>query len=220
MRNAARTGGSGFRTRRRAKGLIAWASVHEPTRADVRRKRPDLVDRLLGGTRPIELPVGARDLLRVRRALGLRNERRFGEDLAEELDAELRGALEDDGGVVLGTDRKAPLRCDRTGVELGGRLVNRHAGLAVAGHDRPLDGGRAAPAREETGMDVEPKPLAEQLVRDEDAVAGHDDDAGFAGENGQPLGLLDRNVEILRRLLRPRRGLLPSPALRLVRPRG
>ena len=43
------------------------------------------------------------------------------------------------------------------GIELLDGLVDRHAGLGVAGEDRALDGRRAAPARQKRRVDVEPE---------------------------------------------------------------
>jgi hypothetical protein len=73
-------------------------------------------------------------------------------------------------------DREGLLCRDRSGVELGHGLVDRDAGLRIAGHDRPLDRSRATPAREERRVDVEPEPLGERLGRDQQAIGADDDD--------------------------------------------
>jgi hypothetical protein len=67
-------------------------------------------------------------------------------------------------------------------------------------------------------MDVQPETVREELLRDQDAIAGYDDDAGLAGKCGETIGLLDRDIEPLRALLRGWRGPLASAPLRLVRP--
>ena len=68
-------------------------------------------------------------------------------------------------------------------------------------------------------MHVQPEALAEELLRDEHPVAGDDDNARLAGEGGELVRLLDRDLEALRDFLRRRRGLLSPSALGLVRAR-
>ena len=51
----------------------------------------------------------------------------------------------------------ARLRGDRAGVQRLDRLVDRHAGLRIPGHDRALHRRRPAPARQQRRMDVEPR---------------------------------------------------------------
>ena len=100
------------------------------------------------------------DLLGVRRAVvRLRRELRLvlREHVAQKLRRDLGRARVDRAGVVLRPDRERALRRDRPRVERLDRLVDRHAGLRVAGHDRPLDRRRPAPARQERRMDVEPE---------------------------------------------------------------
>jgi hypothetical protein len=58
---------------------------------------------------------------------------------------------------------------------------------------------------------VEPQTLGQQLLRDEDAVAGHDDHARLARERGQLLRLLHGDLQPLGDLL-GRRGRLLAPA--------
>jgi hypothetical protein len=68
-------------------------------------------------------------------------------------------------------------------------------------------------------VNVEPEPLGEQLLRDEHAVAGDDDDARLAREGREAIRLLDGDFQAHSRLLGRRRS-LPSPTpLRLVRTR-
>ena len=54
------------------------------------------------------------------------------------------------------------------------------AGLGVAGHDRPLDGRRAAPARQQRRVDVEELVVRQQRLADERAEGADDDDVGRA----------------------------------------
>ena len=66
--------------------------------------------------------------------------------------------------------RNARLSRDRPRVELLHRAVDRHARLDVARHERALDRSRAAPARQQRRVDVQPEPLLEELLRDEPPV--------------------------------------------------
>ena len=65
-------------------------------------------------------------------------------------------------GVIVRADRERLLGRDRARVELLHELDDRHAGLGVAGHDRALDRGRPAPARQQRRVDVEPEVSVEQ----------------------------------------------------------
>ena len=71
---------------------------------------------------------------------------------------ELARRAVDGAGVVLGLDRERALRGDRPRVELGlDSLMIVTPVSAVAGHQRPLDRRRAAPARQQRRVDVEPE---------------------------------------------------------------
>ena len=74
-----------------------------------------------------------------------------------------------------GSIEKAFLRRHGPGVELGDGLVDRDAGLLVAGHDRALHRRRPAPAWEKRRMHVQPRALREQRLGDEQAVGADDD---------------------------------------------
>ena len=105
------------------------------------------------------------------------------------------------------------------GVERLDRLVDRHAGLGVAGEDRALDGRGAAPARQQRRVDVQPQRAREQPRRDVEAVRADDDRvdrrpaarAARAGWTGMP----SRCATLLRR----RRGEPAAAAARRVRAR-
>ena len=138
----------------------------------------------------VEPPVVGADLRRVRRLADLRLERRgrLREHVVEEPRRDLGRAREDGARVVLVADRERLAGRDGPCVELGDRLVDRDARLVVAGHDRPLDGRRTAPAREERRVDVEPQPLGEQVGRDEQAVRADDDGLAHRGRAPRPAG--------------------------------
>ena len=141
------------------------------------------------------------------------DERRRFDHLLEQAGGDLRGALEDAACVEV-ADRERFLRRDRAGVERLDRLVDRHARLAVAREDRPLDRRRAAPPRQQRRMDVQPERAREQPGRDVEAVRA-DDDALDLGGQLRPLRLVDGDAE----LAAPP----PSPAARRAcrpRPRG
>ena len=50
-------------------------------------------------------------------------------------------------------------REDGTGVEALLELHDAHPGLSITGEDRPLDGGRAAPTRQQREVDVDHRQL-------------------------------------------------------------
>ena len=119
--------------------------------------------RALGRSIPVELAVGrgqplriGRPVVRLRMKLGRR------EHAVQELRCERSGPGVDRAGVVVRPDRKRLLRRDRACVELRGRAVDRHAGLGIAGHDRPLHRRRPAPAGKERRVDVQPERAVEQ----------------------------------------------------------
>jgi len=119
-------------------------------RADVRRKRSNPVEELLRRPAPVELAVSRTDLLRVRHALfALKPERRRGENLVQELDAELGGARRDRAEVVFDADREGALGRDRACVELGHEPDDRDSRLRIARHQSPFDRSGAAPARQQ-----------------------------------------------------------------------
>ena len=78
------------------------------------------------------------------------------------------------------------------GIEALVHLHHHHAGLFVAGHDRPLDRRRAAPARQQRGMAVvAAKPRSVQnLLRQQQAVGDDDRDVGIERAKALPLGRL------------------------------
>ncbi len=65
-------------------------------------------------------------------------------------------------------------------------------------------------------MDVQPETIGEQLLGDEEAVVGDDDDAGVPGELGQAVRLLDVEAVLEGDLLSRRRQLLAATPLRAV----
>jgi hypothetical protein len=110
---------------------------------------------------------------------------------------------------------------DRPGVEALLHLHDRHAGLAIAGQHRALDRRRAAPARQQRGVDVdaaEPRDL-EDLPRQDPPVGGdHDDVEVVLAQLGRERPVADlerlqhRHAERRRGLLdRRRHQLAPAP---------
>ena len=180
----------------------------------MRRQRADAVQVLLGRAAPVELTVFGPDLGRVAGALlGLGPEDGLGQDSIQQRNGERRGFFVDRAGVVLRAEREGRLGGDRAGVQFLDRLVNRHSGLGVAGHQRPLDGRGTAPARQERGMDVEPERLLELSLRDQNAIGGQDDGVSLEDEGGvELLGLEHGNAEATCHDLRRRwTELLPAP---------
>ena len=138
-----------------------------------------MVHELRSRTREVEVPVGRGDLVGVGcavRRLGL--EHRLGQHVADQPRGDLGGTRVHRSGVVVRLELERLLSGDRAGVELGGRAMDRDAGSRVARHQRTLDRRRAAPARQERRMDVEPEPTVEQRVRDEQPVRGNDNRVG------------------------------------------
>ena len=113
-------------------------------------------------------------------------------------------------------------RVHRPGVEAGLERHDAHAGLGVAGEDRPLDRRRAPPARQQREVHVhEPvRQRVEQRLRED--LAERDDHAELGPGRGdlvddlaRLLGREHRQAERLRGLLhRARLGSLPRPRRR------
>ena len=145
-------------------------------RADVRRQRPHPAVELDRRARPVEHPVGRGDLFGVGDALGrLRLRRR----LLQQRPLEQRHAQLQRPARTTPASSCGPIanRCcgqDRPGVELGGDRDHRHRRLGVAGHDRPLDRRRAAPARQRRGMQVDQRIGRQQRLADDLAEGDHD----------------------------------------------
>ena len=81
--------------------------------------------------------------------------------------------------VCVGADRHLGAERHGPGVEPGGQLHHADAGAGVAGHDRPLDRRRAAPARQQRGVHVQHQVLGEQRLADQ-LTEGADDDRARA----------------------------------------
>ncbi len=126
--------------------------------------------------RQVELAIGGADLLGVRDSFfGLRPEIGLRQHVLDQLGRDLGSTREHGARIVVRAELESLLRRDRAGIELLDRLVDRDAGLRVAGHDRPLDRRRPAPARQQRGVHVEPERLPEQALRNQQAV-GRDHD--------------------------------------------
>ena len=82
----------------------------------------------------------------------------------------------------------------RAGIEALVHLHHHHAGLGVAGHDRPLDRGRAAPARQERGMPViaaEPRSGQDRLGQEQPIGDDHGDIGAERAKRRDIVGILE-----------------------------
>ena len=195
--------GTSVPSSRRALQIVTWrpcSSARAPMCGESARMRRQASS----GSVEVELAVRGRDLLGVRRLALLRLELRRLDHVVRAAAPRPRRRGRSTCARVVVADREPLLRGDRAGVELRDRLVDRHAGLLVAGEDRALDRRRAAPAREERRMDVQEQRLLEQARRDVEAVRADDDAVDVVGQLGL-LGLVHRDAEPLGRLLRGRR---------------
>ena len=130
-----------------------------------------------GGRLQVELAIGRRDLLGVRHAVV-----RLRPELGVPASTSSSSSTASSAARRRPRRRRRPARsgtprCAAIGPASSSfdRLVDRHAGLLVAGHDRPLDRGRTAPARQQRRMDVQPQRLVEERLGDQQAV-GRDHD--------------------------------------------
>ena len=223
--------------RLRSGGIVGHPRGHDPEEvsvgqrhpcADVRPERshgPLELDRRASG---VEGAVGGLDLVRVcDLRLVLLGERR---PLVERSHQELSAQALEPGGegpvVVVGPDRLGFSETHGAGVEPLGDPHDRHAGLVVAGHDRPLDRGGAAPARQQRRVHVDHRIGGQQRLLDQHPVRAH---AHHLGRHRRDLIEHRRLVELLgldhveaeraRLYSHRRRGDLPAAALRPVRPR-
>ena len=139
------------------------------------------------------------------------------QNAVEKLGGDLGGSGEHGAGIVLRADREGALRSHGAGIQLFHGAVDGDTGLGVAGEDRTLDRSRAAPARQERRMDVQPEPLGEQLVRYQQPVCAYDHRRGGEVETRlESLGLEHRDAEPLGDLFRRRRLEPAAPAARRV----
>ena len=154
--------------------------VERQARADVRVQRPHDADVDLGGRSGVQRAVGGGDLLGVGDALlGLLGAgRALVERAHQQGGAEVLQARRQRPVVVVGPDRLGLHEAHRTGVETGREAHDRDPGLLVAGHDRALDGRRAAPARQQRGMDVEDLEVGQQRLLDQRAERAEHEHVG------------------------------------------
>ena len=103
----------------------------------------------------------------------MRREPRLSEHAVQQARGRLARAREHVARIRV-ADREPLLRRDPTGVELSDRLVDRHAGLLVAGEDRALNRRGAAPTREQRRMHVQKQRALEETWRDVQAVRADD----------------------------------------------
>jgi hypothetical protein len=116
-------------------------------------------------------------------------------------------------GAVLRVDGDGAGQQHGTGVETGFHAHDGDAGLRVAGLDRAMDRRRAAPARQQRGMDVDAAAAreVEHGLRQDQAVGRHHHELGAGGAGGaerlvrcrilEPLGLGNRDAVGQRDLL-------------------
>ena len=145
----------------------------------------------------VELELLDGELVGVGRLAGLRSRRACvgmaGQRVDEQLGAERRRAGPRSSPAV----SSAPIgvhgaRVHRPGVETGFELHEAHAGLGVAGEDRPLDRRRAPPARQQREVHVhEPaRQRVEQRLREE--LAERDDDAELGAASAATSSITSR----------------------------
>ena len=179
-----------------------------------RVERPYPAFEVPGIARPVEDRVGLPDARRegrrrlvlgprcdaVRRETRHRLGERFRSDAGEP-------SGEGAGGVVR-PDRARPGEEDGAGIDPLVHLHNRRAGLDIAGEQRMLNRGRAAPPRKKRRVDVDASGgrNGEDVRGQDEAVGGGDDEVRTVGGEAlarcavaQALGLLDRESEIDRR---------------------
>ena len=165
--------------RRAARARRAGGGRDEPARADVRRERADVVEDLLRRPRPVELAVGGGDLLGVRRALlRLRDEGRLGE--APRRAARRRASPARSNTAPASSS--GPIGKARAARRSGRRRARRVVRWIVTPVSRsPAMIARstgAAPRQRGSsdGWTFSQSRSLEQLLGDEHAVAGDDDD--------------------------------------------
>jgi hypothetical protein len=198
----------------------------------VRGQGPHPGLQLAGRARGVEAALGRVDLLGVGGVplvlLGeleaLRGEQIEGLD--QKLAAQLRQPRGEGAEILLATDLHLLAQRHRAGVEAGGKPHHAHPGLLVGCHQRPLDRGGAAPARQQRGMDVQQLEFGEQGLADQ-LPEGADGDYVRAGAPDRlqrrlgvdVLGLEQLNPKLTGSRCRGRRLQLPSPPLLAVRGR-
>ena len=117
--------------------------------------------------------------------LGLRREgqpvtRERGERPRHQVGTELGQAIRELARRRVGSDGDPLGQGDRAGVEAGLHAHDHDPGLRVAGHDRPLDRGGAAPARQQRGVQVEAAVpgYGEEGARQDLTIGNDHDDVG------------------------------------------
>ncbi len=121
-------------------------------------------------------------------------------------------------GGLLGADGRRHPPVDGTGVEA---LLQGHeaaAGLGVAGQDRPLDGRRAAPARQQAEVDVDEAQRGQEVGPDQLPVGDDHAQLGAPGHGLEDVvgAVADGEPQLQRRGLHRRRRQRAPPAPALV----
>ena len=181
-------------------------------------RRPRRVERAVGGLDLVRVGDAGLVLLDPRRALVERAD--------EQLAAEILEPRGERAVVVVRPDRLGSAR--QTGPESSpavSRMIETPVSR-VAGHDRPLDRRRAAPARQQRRVDVEELVVGQQRLLDQRAVRADEERVGRrGGDLREHLGRVERpragqrDPERARRLGHRRRLERPPAALRPVRAR-
>ncbi|CAB4862601.1 unannotated protein [freshwater metagenome] len=172
------------------------AVCERQARSQVRVQGSDDALALGSAHRGVEQPIGGGDLLGVgHAALVLRDEGQvFLKCPQQKVASESFESLRKTPEGVVGADRLDRAQADRTTVEPLGQPHDRHAGLRVARHDRPLDRRGAAPARQQRRMHVEHRVFGQQRLANQHPIGADDDVA-----RGRADSLADlRRSEILR----------------------
>ena len=203
---------------------VAAVRERQP-RPDVRAQRAHPALQLGRRAGRVQRAVGGLDLVRVGDAVRclLDPGRALVERLHQQRAAALLQARGERAVVVAGPDRLAAAQADRPGVEPRGQPHDRDARLGVAGHDRPLDRGRAAPARQQRRVHVEDLVRAQERLLDQHAVGADDERVRLRGRDPrhdvvgvERLGLDQLEAERARRVGDGRRMEGPPPPARAV----
>jgi hypothetical protein len=204
------------------------AAGQRESRTDVRTQRAHGALQLGGRPRRVQRTVRGLDLVRVRDArLVLLDVRRpLIERAHEQVAAEPLEPRGERAVVVVGRDRLGLLQAYGARVQALGHPHDRDAGLGVARHDRPLDGRRAAPARQQRRVHVDHLVAGQQRLLDQHAEGAHarhlELGGGDAGERlvvVEPLRLDHVEPELASPDRDRRRRELAAAAARPVRPR-
>ena len=146
----------------------------------------------LGILAPVDLAFGLFDLVRVVHAFGRLGRARQAaagahlQRLDDEAPAQVGQLVVQAGRGVVGGDGQALDQAHVARVQARIHLHDGDAGLGITGLDGAVDGGGAAPARQQAGVDVQAaaRRRIEHPLRQDQPVGGHDHDIGLGRFDG------------------------------------